>query len=404
MPTVGQLDSLRVRLASRFEPAEPLAGIAELATRYDRPLSVAIVRSDGIGDWIMSLGIVDGLLASPAVGRLTIVAPGGYRSLLGHRDGVAFEPFEAPTIIAPPSPGGTIGKALALSRFGQRRAIRAGAARHGRFDLAVLPRWDTDAGFNARAWALGAGAVLAGHDPSLVPGAGPREREERALIAIRTSDDRAAAHDTAHAASLAEALGVPVVAPAGAGLRQFGVERGSRSRPLVLVHAGSNEPRRRWPVERWRDVIVELAATGAEIVLVGGPEDVEVYTRITAGLGVDVRSVAGQMPLGELPELAAQATLLVGNDSGPAHVACSVGTPVVVISNHPVDGDPAYRTSPSRFGPWVEASRLLRPAYPIQPCVGFCSAPEAHCIAAVRADEVVAASIELLAGTAGDAS
>jgi hypothetical protein len=398
MVAVGDLDVLRMRLARRFPAAEPAADVAELAARVGHPLRVAIVRPDGIGDWVMSLGLIDGLLASPSVVEVTIVAPGGYRSLLGHRGGVGFEPFAAPTIIAPSRPRGGAGKVIALSRVGQRRAIRAGEAQRGRFDLAVLPRWDTDAGFNARAWALGAGAALAGHDPALVPGAGPREREESTLLTIRAADDRVAAHDTSHSASLAAALGIPVFGPEGVGLRQFGAARVAPGpRPLVVMHAGSNEPRRRWPAERWHEVAAALLAEGAEVVIVGGPEDVETNDRIMAGLHGPISSTAGKLPLGELPALLARASAFVGNDSGPAHLACSVGTPVVTVV-HPAPGsDPAHRSSLERFGPWGVPHRIVQPAHSVPPCSGTCGASEAHCIAAIPSGDVIAAVRELLA-------
>jgi len=398
MPTVGDVDLLRTRLAQRFPAAEPFDGIDAVASRLGRPVRVAVIRSDGIGDWILCLSLVDGLLASDAVAEVTLVAPAAYRSLLGRRDGVGFEPFDAATIIAPPAPGGALGKALALSWVGQRRAMAAGSARRGRYDLAVLPRWDTDAGFNARAWALGAGLLIAGHDPALVPGAGPSERAETALLSIRSGDDRPAEHDTARAATLAKALGIPIIPAEGVGLRQFGVTREDRGgRPLVLVHAGSNEPKRRWPVNGWRHVVTALVAKGAEVVLVGGPDDVETNARILAGIEGPVRSTAGSLPLGELPALAARAAVLVSNDSGPAHIACSVGTPVVTVIHHSPAGDPAHRSSPDRFGPWGAPHRVLRPAHSVPPCVGACTRAEAHCIAAVPAEEVAAAALDMLA-------
>ena len=59
--------------------------------------------------------------------------------------------------------------------------------------------------------------------------------------------------------------------------------------------------------------------------------------------------------------------MVVGNDSGPAHIACSVGTPVVTVIHHSLDGDPAHRSSPTRFGPWGVPHRILRPAHSTSP-------------------------------------
>jgi ADP-heptose:LPS heptosyltransferase len=89
--------------------------------------------------------------------------------------------------------------------------------------------------------------------------------------------------------------------------------------------------------------------------------------------------------------------VFIGNDSGPAHIACSVGTPVVTVIHHSLDGDPAHRSSPTRFGPWGVPHRVLRPAHSMSPCMGVCTDAEAHCITAVSAEDVTAAALDLLA-------
>ena len=56
-------------------------------------------------------------------------------------------------------------------------------------------------------------------------------------------------------------------------------------------------------------------------------------------------------PLAEIDDLLATASLFVGNDSGPAHMAAAFGLPVVVIFG---ESDPAI------WGPWRTASEVVR--------------------------------------------
>jgi ADP-heptose:LPS heptosyltransferase len=65
--------------------------------------------------------------------------------------------------------------------------------------------------------------------------------------------------------------------------------------------------------------------------------------RAHAGDEATLVDLAGALSLGELGALVARAALLLGNNSGPVHVAAALGTPVVGIYGP---------TRPARNGPW----------------------------------------------------
>jgi heptosyltransferase-2 len=384
--------SLLKRTLARGRRTEAVSSIAELALSAGRPLRVAVVRLDGIGDWILTLPLVDALRRSPDVGLVTIVGLAAHSGILGSRPDVDFVPYTHGSIVDPPAPGGLLGKVRATTQPGQSAALAAGREHAAEFDLVVLPRWDSDLGFNARAFGVGAGAPLAGHDPGVIPGVTAREAREVQLLDITARDARPSAHEVEHGRVLASALGLGSEVEAGYGRRFFGLPEPGERQHFIAVHPCANEPKRHWPEEMWRELLGQLLeGYDGNIVLVGSPGDRSVHGRILAGLPSSVRSAAGEVSLGALPDFLGKAEAFIGNDSGPAHVASSVGTPVVIVSPHPRDGDTAHRNSPTRFGPWGTGSEVLQPEQGLAPCVESCVSRHSHCIVQVKPAAVLAA-------------
>lgn len=110
-------------------------------------------------------------------------------------------------------------------------------------------------------------------------------------------------------------------------------------RHLVVVHPGARSPARRWPVERFAAVGDALAqAFDATIVLTGGPEELETARQVEELMVTRPLNLAGLTTLGGLAALISRADLLIGNDTGPAHLADALKTPSVTIFG-PADPD-----------------------------------------------------------------
>ena len=90
--------------------------------------------------------------------------------------------------------------------------------------------------------------------------------------------------------------------------------------PYAVIHPIVSLPGKTWPAERFLAVAAQL---DIEPVFIAGPgEDLSVFRKY--------RTLAGA-PLAEIKNLLANASLFLGNDSGPAHMAAAFGLPVVVI-------------------------------------------------------------------------
>lgn len=99
---------------------------------------------------------------------------------------------------------------------------------------------------------------------------------------------------------------------------------------LVVVHPGATDPRRRWPAQRFATVAHGLAAAGARVVVVGSAPEAALVARVADAVPGAV-ALAGVLDLPGLAGLLARAALLVGNDSGPRHLAEAVGTRTVSV-------------------------------------------------------------------------
>ena len=96
----------------------------------------------------------------------------------------------------------------------------------------------------------------------------------------------------------------------------------------VVVHPTASVPARGIGAERARDYADALAAEGWRVVVTGGPDDRAVGRAVTPPGGVDL---TGRTSLRELAGVLSGAAAVVVGNTGPAHLAAAVGTPVVSL-------------------------------------------------------------------------
>jgi lipopolysaccharide heptosyltransferase II len=158
--------------------------------------------------------------------------------------------------------------------------------------------------------------------------------------------------------------------------------------PLVVFHPGASAPSRRYPPERFAEAADLLVArTGCEVVFSGDAAEAGLIESIRARMGSASTSLAGRLSLGELGALIERADLLVCNNTGPAHVAAALGTPVVDL----------YALTNPQHTPWRVPSRVLYHDVPCRNCYkSVC--PEGHhdCLGRVEPGRVADAAEELL--------
>jgi ADP-heptose:LPS heptosyltransferase len=108
----------------------------------------------------------------------------------------------------------------------------------------------------------------------------------------------------------------------------------------LLVPGGApHRPAKRWPAERYGELAARLAGQGITPVVLGhGPEEAALAAIVLAAAPTAI-SLVGETSFGDIADLARGAALLVGNDTGPVHVAVAAGCPGVVLFS--AESDPS---------------------------------------------------------------
>jgi ADP-heptose:LPS heptosyltransferase len=163
------------------------------------------------------------------------------------------------------------------------------------------------------------------------------------------------------------------------------------SRRRIVIHPGASAPARTWGRDRWRALVHLLDAEGWPVVVTGAPSEAAWCRAMCAGTSHAV-SAAGRTDLPALLRILAEAMAVVCGNTGPAHLAAAVGTPVVSLY--------APTVPASRWHPWGVPHRLL--GQQDVPCAGCrareCPVPGHPCLASVRPEQVRDALVELVPG------
>lgn len=157
--------------------------------------------------------------------------------------------------------------------------------------------------------------------------------------------------------------------------------------PYVVIHPGASVPARRWPMERCAQAVHEVAARTLRPVVTGGPQE-RVLTLLVAGrIGLDL---GGRSSWAELAAVLAGAGAVVVGNTGPAHLAAAVGTPVLSLFAPVV---PASRWAPYRV-PHILLGDQTAPCKDTR--ARLCPVAGHPCLASVTATEVADALEKLL--------
>ncbi|HEV2423807.1 MAG TPA: glycosyltransferase family 9 protein [Terriglobia bacterium] len=177
----------------------------------------------------------------------------------------------------------------------------------------------------------------------------------------------------------------------------------ARDAPIVGIHPGwggrkhSLEQTRlkSWPPDRFARIARGLVADRkAHVVLTGAAVDRPLTEFIARQSGVACLNLAGELSLLELAALIRRLDVYVSVDSGPAHMAAALGTPLVVLWGPAI----LEQTRPIPSNPG--ALRIVREPVPCAPCYGtplMKTCQDNICMKGIGAERVEALVRELLA-------
>src|SRR5579883_13744 len=158
--------------------------------------------------------------------------------------------------------------------------------------------------------------------------------------------------------------------------------------PWVIIHPGATAPSRRYSAEGFAAVARQLTlGAGCQIVFTGTEPERHLVETIQTMMDVDSNSLVGDLDLADMAALIQTARLLITNNSGPAHIAAAVGTPVVDL----------YALTNPQHTPWGVSNRVLFHDVPCKFCYkSICPEGHHHCLKLIRPETVVEAACELL--------
>ncbi len=158
---------------------------------------------------------------------------------------------------------------------------------------------------------------------------------------------------------------------------------------IGLIPGAAFGAAKRWPPDRF--VRLSRRFAGDQIVLFGSSEERFLAEHISSSLRARTVVLAGRTNLKVLAACLARCSIVVGNDTGPTHLAAAVGTPVVGVYGS---------TNPGWTGVRSPRSRIVRRVTDCAPCYSRQCDRGYACLHEITVEEVWNACRELLTGDA----
>ena len=344
-------------------------------------MKIAVLRANGLGDLVFSLPALEALRARHPGAEIVLLGTRAAAELLGSRPSPVDRVVPVPALPGVYEDGEHEENPLAVDAFLERM-------RAERFDLALQMHGGGRASnpFVAR---LGARTTAGFRSPDALP-------LDRWLPYVYLQPEilrylELVALVGAEPVTLAPRLAVTEADRRAAA----GVLAGDG--PFALLHPGATDRRRRWPPSCFARVGDALAARGVTVLVNSGPSDREQAAAVCQAMHAPARIVA--LGVQGLVGALAGAGIVVGNDSGPLHMAAAVGTPTVGLywAQNAVNSPPPWR---ARHRP-LAAFDIACPICGADNLRGECE-HHASFLTGIRVDEVTAAATELLGGTPDD--
>jgi ADP-heptose:LPS heptosyltransferase len=289
-----------------------------------------VVRLDSAGDVLLAGPAIRAVAAGSA--RTTLLCgPGGEaagRLLPGVDDLLV---YDAPWVGLTPPPADRADVLALVDRLAA-----------GRFDRALIFASYHQSPLPAALLLKLAGVPWTGADSEHYPGSLLQLRHRRAPYR----------HEAAAALELAGAAGF-ALPPGDNGALRIGTPpdtaRLTGEEPYVVVHPGAAVPARAWSPPRAARAVAALAGAGHRVVVTGGPGETALTRRVADRHALDL---GGRTGLPELAGVLAGARVVVAGNTGPAHLAAAVRTPIVSLFSPVVSPDRwlPYRVPHLRLG------------------------------------------------------
>lgn len=174
-------------------------------------------------------------------------------------------------------------------------------------------------------------------------------------------------------------------------LARQGVREGA---PFLALHPGARWWFKQWPAEQCAALADRIQAEeGLPVIFLGGTLEQEFLHAVRARMRTPFRGAVGELELLAMAAVLQRASVFVGNDNGPMHIAAALGTPVVALFG-PSD--------PTVWGPRGPGHRVIHRGLDYcRSCIHpRCVRGKENCLRMITVEEVVEAVRAQLGRTA----
>jgi len=161
---------------------------------------------------------------------------------------------------------------------------------------------------------------------------------------------------------------------------------------VVTINPGASCPSKRWRAEKFAGVANGLIEKHkVKIVIISDKIDRIFGDKMASLVKAECLNLCGDTTISDIASVLRRTDLLISNDSGPVHIACAVGTPVISIFGRSDRG-----LSPQRWGPSGDKSVVLHKDVGCDICLAHNCKNGFKCLEAVSISDVVDAAEGLL--------
>ncbi len=161
----------------------------------------------------------------------------------------------------------------------------------------------------------------------------------------------------------------------------------------IAIAPGAQHATKRWPIAKYAQLVRELTVRGnKEIVLIGGPADVDICSAVAEASGVDVLRADGSLSVESTVRALDTCQAIITNDSGVMHLASARRLPIVAIFGSTVQE--------FGFAPYAVPFKIVEHNVSCRPCshIGRASCPKGHflCMVSIETEQVLSALAALI--------
>ncbi len=160
----------------------------------------------------------------------------------------------------------------------------------------------------------------------------------------------------------------------------FAEENISVEKPIVIIHPGSGGSAVDWPIDNFQKLVKLISSqTDLTIIITGNSNEISICKQLE--VTSEIKNFSGKFSLSELIALIDKCDIFISNSTGPLHIAAALGK--YVIGFYPK----ITSCLPQRWGPYTKRKFIFTPQINCSNCTKK-QCKELDCMSSIKPEEV----------------